>query len=398
MDRYRNLLRRVAYLESLLFEGKQDQENLLNFLGQDYYDKYNLIKSKITDPEYKDIYRMMKKDLDEVEDYIDELSKKQSNMDLRREAKKGAKLIYNQNGWKVYRITTYEAAVYYGSNTKWCITGRYDDHESRGKEYFDNYIKDNDLDGGYYFYIKNDNEKYCLLRKKNGKIHSIWNASDRTIYPDDIKTIIPDFPNIPQIFDLDKPNSGEVTASLFSNNINDVIEAIDNGENLSEYSEEYDASPLTYHINLDHYDIVELLLFNGADPEYDEGFSVVQPIYMNNLRAMKMFFEAGIDPNGIEADGYTYFKDVLDLDDNYGMVRLFLKNGFSLTNRHFPNNYNAFQYAMSQWNAESVRALYDAGADLSDVINPDYNKKVKLETVINVLENANIDYSNYVNK
>ena len=91
MDRYRNLLRRVAYLESLLFEGKQDQENLLNFLGQDYYDKYNLIKSKITDPEYKDIYRMMKKDLDEVEDYIDELSKKQSNMDLRREAKKGAK-------------------------------------------------------------------------------------------------------------------------------------------------------------------------------------------------------------------------------------------------------------------------------------------------------------------
>ena len=395
MNKYRNLLRRVAYLESLLFEGKQDQEKLLNFLGQDYYDKYNLIKNKIQDPEYKDIYRIMKKDPSEVENYIDDF---QSNMDLRREAKKGAKLIYNQNGWKVYRITTYEAAVYYGSNTKWCITGRYDDHESRGKEYFDNYIKDNDLDGGYYFYIKNDNEKYCLLRKKNGKIHSIWNASDRTIYPDDIKTIIPDFPNIPQVFDLDKPNSGEVTASLFSNNINDVIEAIDNGENLSEYSEEYDASPLTYHINLDHYDIVELLLFNGADPEYDEGFSVVQTIYMNNLRAMKMFFEAGIDPNGIEADGYTYFKDVLDLDDSYGMVRLFLKNGFSLTNRHFPNNYNAFQYAMSQWNAESVRALYDAGADLSDVINPDYNKKVKLNTVINVLENADIDYSNYVNK
>ena len=39
MNKYRNLIRRVAYLESLLIEGKQDQEKLLNFLGQDYYDK-----------------------------------------------------------------------------------------------------------------------------------------------------------------------------------------------------------------------------------------------------------------------------------------------------------------------------------------------------------------------
>ena len=31
MSTYRNLLRRVAYLESLLYEGKQDQGNLLKF-------------------------------------------------------------------------------------------------------------------------------------------------------------------------------------------------------------------------------------------------------------------------------------------------------------------------------------------------------------------------------
>ena len=90
MNRYRNLLRRVAYLESLLYEGKQDQENLLKFLGQEYYDKYNLIKNKIKDPDYKDIYKLMKLDLDDVKDYIDVLSKKQSNTDLRRDAKKGA--------------------------------------------------------------------------------------------------------------------------------------------------------------------------------------------------------------------------------------------------------------------------------------------------------------------
>ena len=60
MDKYRNLLRRVAYLESLLIEGKQDQEELLNFLGQDYYDKYIGIRDKITDPEWKDYYMEFK--------------------------------------------------------------------------------------------------------------------------------------------------------------------------------------------------------------------------------------------------------------------------------------------------------------------------------------------------
>ena len=105
-------------------------------------------------------------------------------MDLRREAKKGAKLISNQNGWRVYRITTYEAAVYYGSNTKWCITGRYDGFRDEGRSYFNDYIRDYDLDGGYYFCIKNNTEKYCVLRRKNGKIQSIWDAADNDI--DDI--------------------------------------------------------------------------------------------------------------------------------------------------------------------------------------------------------------------
>lgn len=198
MNKYRNLLRRVAYLESLLFEGKQDQENLLNFLGQDYYDKYNLIKNKIQDPEYKDIYKLMKKDPSEVEDYIDDF---QSNMDLMRDAKKGARLIYDKNGWKVYRITTYEAAVYYGRGTKWCITGNYAGQKERGKEYFDSYIKDDNLDGGYYFYIKNGTEKYCLLRSRNRKVLSIWDDSDSVIQPDEILDECHDFPTIEGVFD-----------------------------------------------------------------------------------------------------------------------------------------------------------------------------------------------------
>ena len=157
MNKYRNLLKRIAYLESLLYEGKQDQELLLQHLGPELYKKYTDIRNKITDPEYKDFYKVIKMPVEDIEAYIDSF---QSNADLRREAKKGSKLIYDKNGWKVYRITTYEAAVYYGKNTKWCITGNYDGYEEYGRSYFNDYIEDYDLDGGYYFYIKSNNEKY----------------------------------------------------------------------------------------------------------------------------------------------------------------------------------------------------------------------------------------------
>ena len=161
----------------LFYEGKKDQEILNNFLGDEYYNKYNTIKNKITDNEYKDVYKLIKKDPDEVKDYIDNFK---SNRDSVKAAKSGAKKLYEDSDWIVYRITTYEAAKYYGRNTKWCISGNYHGHESLGEKYFNNYIRECDLDGGYYFYINkhHTNEKYCVLKKQSGKIVSIWNAAD----------------------------------------------------------------------------------------------------------------------------------------------------------------------------------------------------------------------------
>jgi hypothetical protein len=82
---YESLIRRVRILEAMIIEGKRDQEILNNFLGDDYYNKYQLIKNKIKDPEYTDIYKMIKMDPGEVKDYIDNF---QSNTDIRRSDKK----------------------------------------------------------------------------------------------------------------------------------------------------------------------------------------------------------------------------------------------------------------------------------------------------------------------
>ena len=57
MNYYESLKKRVSILESYILEGKRDLEVLNDFLGDDYYDRYLSIKNKISDPEYKDIYR-----------------------------------------------------------------------------------------------------------------------------------------------------------------------------------------------------------------------------------------------------------------------------------------------------------------------------------------------------
>ena len=196
--KYRHLYaleRRVEELENLVLEGKRDQEILNNFLGDDYYNKFQSVKNKIKDPEYKDIYKIIKKDPDEIKNYIDTV---QSSSDKRREDKKGAQLLYEDDDWKVYRITTYPAAQLYGKGTKWCITGRYDGHEERGEEYFYDYIKENNLDGGYYFYLnkKDPYEKYCVLQTTNRKIDSIWDADDTNRGTVDIGINLPEIPQV----------------------------------------------------------------------------------------------------------------------------------------------------------------------------------------------------------
>ena len=227
MNKYKNLLKRIAYLESLLYEGKQDQELLLRHLGPELYKKYTDIRNKITDPEYKDFYKVIKMPVEDIEAYIDSF---QSNADLRREAKKGSKLIYDKNGWKVYRITTYEAAVYYGKNTKWCITGNYDGYEEYGRSYFNDYIEDYNLDGGYYFYIKSNNEKYCLLREKDGAISSIWDAKDNQMTIADVIAEVPDFPSIPGVCDI---NNLPIVDCLFSGSRKLITHAAERGADLN---------------------------------------------------------------------------------------------------------------------------------------------------------------------
>lgn len=387
---------RVRKLESLFLEGKRDQEILNNFLGDEYYNKYNLIKNKIKDPNYKDIYKMIKMDLDDVKNYIDSF---QSNTDIRRSRKsEGTELIYQDDLWKVYRITTYKAAQLYGSGTTWCITGRYGGHEERGEEYFNSYIYENDLDGGYYFYIKNDGKtKYCLLRKENGNVHSIWNAEDDRVDVDNISLEERDFPTVPGVF---KPLSYEdITINLFSDNSSAVKAAINRGDDVNQVCTDKDRiysgfTPLEWNYRIRNMPIVYLLMDNGAkitkNMPWENLFRFLSATDANN------FIRAGI------ADVHNVsLEEMLEYAMNHtGMdhLKLLLKLGADPTKPFSDGKSALYHEITNRYGARlgAIKELYKYGADINEILDNgetllDLAKKTpgaNKNTILRFLENT----------
>ena len=297
MNYYKSLLHRVRVLERYFIESKKDQEILQSFLGDEYYDKYNAVKNKINDPEYKDIYRLIKKDPEEVKQFIDSI---QSNRDIRTAKKtEGAELIYNKDGWKVYKITTYPAAQLYGSGTKWCITGRYAGHEERGEQYFYEYIDEYNLDGGYYFYI-HGNDKYCILKRTDGSIADIYDAADNPMTKGELYDAEPSLPTVPGI-GLDK--NGDL---LYSNNIEDVKRAIATGIDVNSRASDYTSTPLSYHCSFGNMDIIKLLLDSGANPDIQ--MPILTATLNRNSDVLEVLLDAGANANvsaNVGNIGYT---------------------------------------------------------------------------------------------
>lgn len=175
-----------------LNESKADEQKLIDFVGEETAKQYLKLKPRMEQP-FNDLYWWIKEGSpQELKDYVDWLTKTKSKSQVEREAKQGAKLLYNKNGWKIYRIDTYEAATYYGKNTKWCISGNYPGSEGQGQTYFDDYKNNGVID--YYFIISPDNHKWCYLHTEDDFEDSVlWNEVDDG-FTDIRDDEIPDFP------------------------------------------------------------------------------------------------------------------------------------------------------------------------------------------------------------
>lgn len=91
------------------------------------------------------------------------------------EIEKGSEVVCERDGWIIYRITNYIASEYYGQGTGWCISGNYPGHENRGRQHFEDYIKDTNPYG--YFFLINGNHKFCFFYEAEKGIE-IWDGTD----------------------------------------------------------------------------------------------------------------------------------------------------------------------------------------------------------------------------
>lgn len=173
---YSNALFEMYESLNMYLEASAERERVKDFLensvGKGYFDKYLKLRDRFTDKRLKDFNLIIKMSPEDVKVAIDRYAPSSD-----KASEDGGKKVVGENGkWTVYHVTSFPAAQELGEGTEWCITGRYGDMDKDDDHYFKDYIRDNKLDGGYYFYIPKDgsNDKYCLLLTRNGKVHSLW--------------------------------------------------------------------------------------------------------------------------------------------------------------------------------------------------------------------------------
>jgi len=172
-----------------LVESKEDFEKFKVWCNDDnLYNRFMKLRNRLNGQE-KDIYYWMGLEkkygkhgaIQELLITLRDLERTPTRKEKDELAKEGSILLYNQNGWKVYKIETQEASQKYGKNTMWCISGEggYDIGDGFWEGHEDN----------TYFYI-HGNEKYALIWPKGAKVWDIWNDEDE---------IIPYIPNAPKV-------------------------------------------------------------------------------------------------------------------------------------------------------------------------------------------------------
>ena len=163
--------------EDLFLESKADEQKLIDFAGEGLAKRFFALKSRLKAPE-NDLYYWLKKPKEELSARLDDLESIKTRKEKENTAREGAELVAENDYYKVYHITTYEASVKYGKNTQWCISGskRWNNGEN-GEQYFNDYTAKGVQ---FYFFIPKtvENEKYAIAYMPQNIRYQIFNETD----------------------------------------------------------------------------------------------------------------------------------------------------------------------------------------------------------------------------
>ena len=142
----------TKWLCQLISDGKISENELFpngyTYMSRDYFILYEKYKKAGL---IKDISKF--NSWDEFKDEIIKIknSEYKSNSDREEDARKGMRLLLNNDSIKIMEINSWEAAKKYGKGTKWCTSSEIND------TYFNSYTRN---DPNHLLYVFNKNNKY----------------------------------------------------------------------------------------------------------------------------------------------------------------------------------------------------------------------------------------------
>ena len=186
---------------SVINEAKEDWEKFREWCGNDsVYDRFVRVQKRLAGKQ-RDIYYWMGLEkslgkhgaMQELLAMLRDVESTPTKREREASARDGATLLYDSNGWKVYKIETLEASQKYGKDTTWCISGDGKGGNYDAADFWEGY------EDQTYFFIHGD-DKYALIWKRGASRWEIWNAEDFRV------PFVKGAPAVPGLPDISRPN------------------------------------------------------------------------------------------------------------------------------------------------------------------------------------------------
>lgn len=151
----------------------EDLHNNIEHCISDYDDIVNFVKQSFHN--FRSFEELKKMDVNDIRAFVNSYTSIRVSKDS--DKIHGATKLYEDSDWIVYHITNYNAAKYYGRDTKWCLSGNYNGLEEVGWHEFEKYNSKSDI----YFYINKhkSREKYAILKNRiTGRVTDVYDSAD----------------------------------------------------------------------------------------------------------------------------------------------------------------------------------------------------------------------------
>lgn len=309
-----------------LYEAKEDTTKLIAFAGEDLANRFLAIKNRLKAPENDLYYWIKNKSVEELEATVTAVENTKSNTKIKKEiASDGAELVAESAHWKVYHITTYEAAQNYGRDTQWCITGIND----YGDKYWKLYHENREME--FYFLItkgnydpRGTNSKFAIAVYPSKGYEAFDQQDNRT-----------DIEQIPYFSEIDYSLFNELTKviSIFTVCVMDSGEPTD--KRLDGEGEEDDVlkkilafiDTLSYEekreVAIDWHNVIEEELVITVDPLSEAGDENSRYLWNWELAYKRIREALEEDPNSIEmfegSSSYTIWLNGVILKQRKGI-------------------------------------------------------------------------------